>query len=134
LNYLAIDIKKRHVYESEKNDLRGKLMIEIDTLEKLDQILEKNETVLVLFYASWCPYCRNIVSSFDKKVSKSSFEIVIHVILDDFDSPLWDEYDVEAVPTIIFFEKGKIIKRLDGKSGLGLSEKQLKVWLEELLG
>jgi len=109
-------------------------MIEIDTLEKLDQILEKNETVLVLFYASWCPYCRNIVSSFDKKVSKSSFEIVIHVILDDFDSPLWDEYDVEAVPTIIFFEKGKIIKRLDGKSGLGLSEKQLKVWLEELLG
>jgi hypothetical protein len=56
---------------------------------------------------------------------------VIHVLLDDYDNPLWDDYSVEAVPTVIFFDKGKVCRRLDGKSGVGLNEKQLKVWLEE---
>jgi hypothetical protein len=56
---------------------------------------------------------------------------IIHVLLDDYDNPLWDEYSIEAVPTLIFFAKGKVSRRLDGKSGAGLNEKQLKVWLEE---
>ena len=43
----------------------------------------------------------------------------------------WDNYDIEAVPTVIFFEKGKVSRRLDGRFGIGLSEKQLVVWLEQ---
>ena len=35
------------------------------------------------------------------------------------------------VPTIIFFEEGKVCKRLDGKLGIGLSEGQFKTWIEE---
>jgi hypothetical protein len=51
--------------------------------------------------------------------------------LDDYDNPLWDDYKVDAVPTVIFFEKGKVGKRLDGKFGVGLNEKQFNVWLEQ---
>ncbi len=106
-------------------------MIEVDNAEELNSILEKTEKVLVLFYASWCPYCRNFVPVFDKKIANFNFGSVIHVLLDDYDNPLWDDYDIEAVPTVIFFEKGKVSKRLDGKFGVGLNEKQLNVWLEE---
>jgi thioredoxin 1 len=105
-------------------------MIEIDNAEELNAILGRNEEVLVLFYATWCPYCVNFVPMFDKKIVNSSVGNVIHVLLDDFDNPLWDDYDIEAVPTVIFFEKSKVSRRLDGRSGLGLSEKQLNVWLE----
>ncbi len=108
-------------------------MIEIDNEEELNKILDRTEKVLVLFYASWCPFCRNIVPAFDKKMANFILGSVIHVLLDDYDSPLWDDYDVEAVPTVVFFEKGKVRKRLDGKPGLGLNEKKLNVWLEELL-
>ena len=45
------------------------------------------------------------------------FENVIHVLLDDYDNPLWDDYDIPAVPTIIYFEDGKVCKRLDAQLG-----------------
>ncbi len=109
-------------------------MIEVDDKEDLNNILAKTEKVLVLFYASWCTYCTRFVPVFDAKIKGSQQTHVIHVLLDDYDNPLWDDYDIEAVPTIIFFENGKINKRLDGRSGVGLNEKQLNVWLEKIRG
>ena len=106
-------------------------MIQVDNKQDLNIQLKANGKVLALFYASWCPYCMGFVPVFDKKVVNFSVGSVIHVLLDDYDNPLWDEYSIEAVPTAIFFEKGKVYRRLDGKSGVGLNEKQLKAWLEE---
>ena len=105
-------------------------MIEVDNAEKLNAILEKTERVLVLFYATWCPYCVNFVPVFNKRIVNFSIGNVIHVLLDEYDNQLWDDYDIEAVPTVIFFEKGKVSKRLDGRFGIGLNEKQLNVWLD----
>jgi thioredoxin-like negative regulator of GroEL len=51
--------------------------------------------------------------------------------VDDDDNPLWDEYSIGAVPTVILFEEGKVCKKLDGRYGYGLSEKQLEEWLKE---
>jgi thioredoxin 1 len=108
-------------------------MIEIDCKDELNDILEKTEKVLVLFYASWCPYCTRFVPFFDKEIRHVKVGNVIHVLLDDYNNPLWDDYDIEAVPTIIFFEKGTVNKRLDGRSGVGLKEKQLVFWLENFM-
>ncbi len=105
-------------------------MIEIDNAEELNALLEKTEKILVLFYATWCPYCVNFVPIFDKKIINYNVGNVIHVLLDDYDSQIWDDFDIEAVPTVISFEKGKVSKRLDGRFGLGLNERQLNVWLE----
>ena len=53
------------------------------------------------------------------------------MLLDDYDSPLWEDYGIGAVPTFIYFEDNKVCKRLDGRFGVGLNEKQLSVWLKE---
>jgi thiol-disulfide isomerase/thioredoxin len=106
-------------------------MIKVDNQQDLKEELKKNEKVLALFYASWCPYCVAFVPVFDKKVGNFTVGSVVHVMLDDYDSPLWDDYDIAAVPTVIFFEKGKVCRRLDGRFGVGLSEKQLVVWLKQ---
>jgi hypothetical protein len=50
-------------------------------------------------------------------------------LLDDYDNQLWENYEIEAVPTVIYFERSKVIKRLDGKSGIGLNERKLDNWL-----
>jgi predicted oxidoreductase (fatty acid repression mutant protein) len=60
-----------------------------------------------------------------------TFEKVIHVLLDDYDNSLWDDYNVPAVPTIIYFEDSKVCKRLDAKLGRGLNEAAFKKWIEE---
>jgi thioredoxin-like negative regulator of GroEL len=53
------------------------------------------------------------------------------VKVDDDDNPLWEEYSIEAVPTVILFEEGKVCRRLNGIFGYGISEKQLEDWLKE---
>jgi len=108
------------------------LMIKVDSEQGLNKELNKNEKVLALFHASWCPYCRSFVPVFQKKTGSFNSGEIIHVMLDDYDNELWDIFDVEAVPTIIFFEKGKVSKRLDGRFGVGLKEKQLDDWLKTL--
>jgi len=105
-------------------------MNKIYNKQDLDLELKKNKKVLALFYASWCPFCVGFVPTFDKTVAKMDFESIIHVLLDDYDNELWDDYDVPAVPTIIYFEDGKVCKRLDAQLGRGLSESSFKKWIE----
>jgi thioredoxin 1 len=106
-------------------------MNKIYTKQDLDLELKKNKKVIALFYASWCPFCVGFVSTFDETVAKMGSESVIHVLLDDYDNELWDDYNVPAVPTIIYFEDGKVCRRLDAQLGRGLSENAFKKWIEE---
>jgi thioredoxin 1 len=107
-------------------------MNKIYTKQELDAELSKSKKVLVLFYATWCPYCISFVPFFDKKIAPLGYENVVHVLLDDYDNPLWDEYNIPAVPTIIIFEDGKICNRLDAHLGKGLSQEEFVKWLEKL--
>ena len=106
-------------------------MNEIYTKKDLDAELKKSKDVLALFYASWCPFCIDFVSTFDRKVTTLGIKNVVYVLLDDYDNPLWDEYDIPAVPTIVLFEEGKVCKRLDARLGRGLSEDRFNSWIEE---
>jgi len=109
-------------------------MIEVDNKKDLDNELKRNKRVLALFYASWCPYCRSFVPFFESKTAGFDSSKVLHVILDDYDNPLWDDFDIGAVPTVILLKDGKVYSRLDGRFGVGLSEKQLVAWLEKVNG
>jgi thiol-disulfide isomerase/thioredoxin len=106
-------------------------MIEVSSKRDLERHLQNNKRVLALFYASWCPYCRIFLPVFDKNASKRGFNLILRVKVDDYDNPLWDEYSIGAVPTVLFFDEEKVCRRLDGRFGYGLSEKQLKEWLKE---
>jgi thioredoxin 1 len=107
-------------------------MIEVSNKCDLESQLKKSKRVLALFYASWCPYCRSFLPVFDKNAAKRGLNLALRVKVDDYDNPLWDEYSIGAVPTVILFDEGKVCRRLDGRFGYGLGEKQLKEWLERI--
>jgi thioredoxin 1 len=107
------------------------LMNKVYTKQELDAELSKSKKVMVLFYATWCPFCVRFVPTFDEEIAPFKFDHVVHALLDDYDNPLWDDYDISAVPTIILFEDGKVSKRLDGKLGRGLSVADFMKWLEQ---
>lgn len=107
-------------------------MIEVDNAKALNKEISKNHKLVVLFYSSWCPFCIRFVPVFDKIIAEYKVGAVLHVLLEDDDNPLWVDYDIEAVPTVILFEKGQVSKRLDATLGLGLNESKLKAWLEKL--
>jgi thioredoxin-like negative regulator of GroEL len=106
-------------------------MTEVSNKGDLENQLQKNKRVLALFYASWCPFCISFLPVFSKNPSKQGVNLVLRVKVDDYDNPLWDDYSIEAVPTVILFDEGKVCRRLDGRLGYGLSEQQLKEWLEK---
>ena len=107
-------------------------MIEVNNKCDLENQLRKSRGVLALFYASWCPYCKSFLAIFDKTIMKRNFECALRVNVDDYDNPLWEDYSIEAVPTVILFDEGRVCRRLDGRFGEGLSEKQLGEWLESI--
>jgi len=104
-------------------------MREIESETDLRNILRSNESVFTLFYASWCPFCRTFLPIFEKHAQKNDAVRFQRVKIDDEANPLWEEYEIEVVPTVILLDGGKVTARLDGTLGRGLSEEQLKDFL-----
>jgi thiol-disulfide isomerase/thioredoxin len=98
----------------------------------LEEKVKLDKRVLVLFCASWCPFCQEFFSIFDRTAEKHAFEKVLRVYIDDEDNSLWEDYSIESVPTLVLFELGKLTSRLDARLGFGLSEKSFGDWLKRL--
>ena len=88
----------------------------------LIEILRAADRVIALFYASWCPFCVRFLPIFKKHAEGEGRHFVS---VQDDQETIADQYSVKVYPTVLFFEKGVVSKRLDGVSGIGLDEKQL---------
>jgi len=86
------------------------------------EILKSRDRVIALFHASWCPFCIRFLPIF-KKYAEG--KVQNFVIVQDDQETIADQYSVKVYPTVLFFEKGIISKRLDGVLGVGLDEKQM---------
>jgi thioredoxin 1 len=79
----------------------------------------------VAFLADWCPFCRD----FDPKFGELADDGLYHLAaadLTDEESPLWERFEIEVVPTVIVFRDGKSTFRRDGRLGRGLGPTDLK--------
>jgi thioredoxin 1 len=107
----------------------GDKIVLIDNEHDLDKILKTNDRVIVLVYASWCPFCRKFLPIFQQYAQEEQHYFLC--VQDDQES-IGDKYSIDVFPTVLFFEKGSISKRLDGEPGVGLSEKQLAEFVMRL--
>ena len=79
-----------------------------------------------MFTTSWCPFCRRFKPKFLDAVAKNPDVRSAMVYIDDYDNPLWDEYRVDVVPTLVVFHGGRPMFRRDGVLGAGLRESDLR--------
>lgn len=101
------------------------------TPEEFDsKVLKSDKKTLVLFYATWCPYCANFKPTFES--AKISSGTKIGSIIDEDENPLWDRFNISAVPTMIVFQNGKIISRRDAKKHVGLTKSDMDSIVSEL--
>jgi thiol-disulfide isomerase/thioredoxin len=107
-------------------------MHSVSSKNELSSFLSENEKVLALFYSTWCPFCQEFLRHLKQEMGEVGYAKTLHVIVDDYDNPLWEEYSIEAVPTVIFFAHGNVSNRLDGRLGEGLSQKKFHTWLRQL--
>jgi thioredoxin 1 len=106
----------------------GDKSVLIDNEHDLDKILKTNDRVIALVYASWCPFCRKFLPIFQQYAQK---EQQYFLCVQDDQESIGDKYSIDIFPTVLFFEKGSLSKRLDGEPGAGLSEKQLVKFIRE---
>jgi thioredoxin 1 len=93
-----------------------------------EDILNSKGKVFVLFYASWCHFSRSFLPVFEKFAQDKNLNCTR--IETDNNESLCEKYSVDVVPTVIVFENRKVIKRLDGVWGIGLTEKQFKDFIK----
>jgi thioredoxin 1 len=96
----------------------------IENNDDFKKLLNDNKEVVVLFYASWCPFSRRFLPVFEK-LAEDKKDKFCRVLADEMDG-CEDKYSINVFPTVIYFENGKISKRLDGTYHVGLDEDQLE--------
>lgn len=104
-------------------------MLELSDLDFENTQLRTKDRTLVLFHAAWCPYCRNLMPSFDSFSGRARVSVG-KVDISDYESPLWDAFSIEAVPTAILFEDGRVADRLDSAIGDGISPSEFMEFAE----
>ncbi len=83
-------------------------------------VLSSEEPVIALFHAQWCGFCRAFMPIFRR--AEALRVRLVEVDISDYDSPLWDSYGIEVVPTLILFEGGQVVARADGRYMQGLDD------------
>ncbi|HVK16640.1 MAG TPA: thioredoxin [Fimbriiglobus sp.] len=88
------------------------------------EVLDDPGPVLVDFWAEWCPPCRMM----NPAVESLSRRFKVCKVNLDTNQPLAAKFRVEAVPTLLIFKGGQVVKRYQGVT----PEETLRTDLEAL--
>jgi len=99
----------------------------VSNLRDLEQALQATDNVIAMVYATWCPFCRKVLPVFEQQNRDQQRHLLL--VADD-EERLAELYDIEIFPTLLLFEKGRVVKRLDGKPGIGLNDQQIADFIQ----
>tara|TARA_B110000858_G_scaffold59166_1_gene68918 strand:- start:3100 stop:3372 length:273 start_codon:yes stop_codon:yes gene_type:complete len=79
--------------------------------------IPKEGRVLVDFFATWCGPCKMISKQLEKYEEEVSDVTVLKIDV-DLEPELASENNIRSIPTLIYFEDGKVVERKTGNSTL----------------
>ena len=82
--------------------------------EFADEVTRCATPVMADFYATWCGPCRQLSPLLDKLASGFADKIKFVKINVDESPGLAQNFQVQAIPTLIFFKDGKVADRITG--------------------
>lgn len=80
-----------------------------------DQIVNQTGTVLVEFYASWCPHCRHMMPIVEQVKELLADQVPVYQFDIDQNTAAANEAGVESVPTFIIYRNGRELWRQSGE-------------------
>ncbi|WAA08756.1 thioredoxin family protein [Fervidibacillus albus] len=95
--------------------------------EQLKTQLENGESVTVYFYSPTCSWCEKMTPIAVSLAKELQIDLKLYNVL-EFEEG-WDDYDIEATPTIVHFENGKEVARTVGYD----EEENLREWFEQFV-
>lgn len=98
-------------------------------METFTQIINGEKPVLVDFHAQWCGPCKVMAPELQKFAQMNKDSVRVIKVDVDKNQATAGQYQIQGVPTLILFKKGKVLWR---KSG-AMSEKQLSALIKPQL-
>ena len=90
-----------------------------------EQVLQSEQPVLVDFWAEWCAPCRQLAPTIKEIASDYGDQIRVAKVDADASPALTARYNVQALPTVLFFRKGEVAAALVGNQPKSALQKQL---------
>ena len=85
------------------------------TLDEVNATVDNGEGEFVYFWSPTCQHCENatpyLIDAFE-----NTGEEVTQLNVDEYEQA-WQEYQIEATPTLVYFENGEEVDRLTGDPG-----------------
>ena len=82
--------------------------------ENFEDLLKSKELLVVDFFATWCGPCKILAPTIEELAKKADNGVRIAKVDVDENEELATNYDIQAVPTIIFFKNAQEVNRITG--------------------
>ena len=93
-------------------------------------IIQSPIPVIVDFWAPWCSPCRMVAPILDKLAKEYTGKLLVAKVNTD-ENPQWAQrYEVQGIPTMLFFSGGKIVYRQVGAMQESVLREVLSDFLE----
>ncbi|KAK4504865.1 hypothetical protein PRZ48_002828 [Zasmidium cellare] len=99
--------------------------VAISSYAQYNQIVTSNRLVIADYYADWCGPCRNLAPEYEKlslQMSRPGL-VAFLKINTDHNTDIRDANGIRAWPTIIFYENGREVHKMEGASKEGIQWK-----------
>jgi thioredoxin 1 len=93
------------------------------------KVLRSELPVVVDFWAPWCGPCRAVAPILGELAGEYAGRLTVAKVNTDEHQQHAMQYDIMAIPTMLFFKGGKIVKRIEGAG----PKRMLKEAFDELL-
>ena len=102
----------------------------VDTNSFATEVVEASQPVLVDFWAPWCGPCKMLGPIVETLAEENAGKLTVAKINVDENKSLAAQFGIRGIPTLVFFNNGKEVKRLVGAQG----KPQLQKVIDEVVG
>jgi len=94
-----------------------------------EKVLKNSLPVVVDFWAEWCGPCRMVAPILDQLAEEIDQKAVVAKMNVDENKQTPTQFNINAIPTMIFFKNGKEIARVVGAG----SKDEIKAKIDQML-
>lgn len=83
-----------------------------------DDVVDGEGEKLVMFYADWCPHCKNLMPAWDEATAEVGEKKMMKIDVggsSEGEKALMEEHGVSGFPTIMVFENGSKVSEYSGE-------------------
>ena len=84
-----------------------------------EEVINADQPVLVDFWAEWCMPCRMLAPTIDELATEYDGKVKVGKVDTDANRDVAAKMNISAIPTIILFKGGEVVKKF-----VGVTQKQ----------